>query len=93
MIELLKTNMKTERELLQLIIDELNEKLDKKEKENMQLLMTISQLKQSLEPKVIQNVIPPSQNNNKIPEINGIFIFAFGVSILSFKSSVLLFEF
>ena len=68
MIELLKTNMKTERELLQLIIDELNEKLDKKEKENMQLLMTISQLKQSLEPKVIQNIISPSQNNNKIPE-------------------------
>ena len=34
----------------------------------MQLLMTISQLKQSLEPKVIQNIISPSQNNNKIPE-------------------------
>jgi len=68
MIELLKTNMKTERELLQLIIDELNEKLDKKEKENMQLLMTISQLKQSVDPKVLQNIIPPTQNNNKIPE-------------------------
>ena len=45
MIELLKTKMKTEREMMQLIINELYEKLDKKEKENMQLLMTISQLK------------------------------------------------
>ena len=70
MIELLKTNMKTERELLQLIIDELNEKLDKKEKENMQLLMTISQLKQSLESKNIQNTVSPSQDTNKIPEPN-----------------------
>ena len=70
MIELLKTNMKTERELLQLIIDELNEKLDKKEKENMQLLMTISQLKQSLESKNIQNTVSPSQDTNKIPETN-----------------------
>ena len=69
-IELLKTNMKTERELLQLIIDELNEKLDKKEKENMQLLMTISQLKQSLESKNIQNTVSPSQDTNKIPEPN-----------------------
>ena len=64
MIELLKTNMKTERELLQLIIDELNEKLDKKEKENMQLLMTISQLKQSVDPKVLQKVLPPSLSPN-----------------------------
>ena len=69
-IELLKTNMKTERELLQLIIDELNEKLDKKEKENMQLLMTISQLKQSLESKNIQNTVSPSQDTNKIPKPN-----------------------
>ena len=55
LIELLKVNMKTERELLQLIIDELNEKLDKKEKENMELLKTIDQLN-----KTIKNL-----NNNK----------------------------
>ena len=64
MIELLKTNMKTERELLQLIINELNEKLDKKEKENMQLLMTISQLKQKVDPKELEKVIPPTANQN-----------------------------
>jgi len=62
MIELLKTKMKTERELLQLIIDELNEKLDKKEKENMQLLMAISQLKKSVDPKIIEKIIPKSQD-------------------------------
>ena len=71
MIQLLKTNMKTERELLQLIIDELNEKLDKKEKENMQLLMTISQLKQQIDPKILQKILPPipipnPQNEAKI---------------------------
>ena len=33
--------MKIERECLKLIIDELNEKIDKKEKENMELLKTI----------------------------------------------------
>ena len=71
MIQLLKTNMKTERELLQLIIDELNEKLDKKEKENMQLLMTISQLKQQIDPKILQKILPPTpilntQNETKI---------------------------
>ena len=79
MIQLLKTKMKTERELLQLIIDELNEKLDKKEKENMQLLMTISQLKQSVDPKVIEKIIPPVQiaqteniklDESKLSEIN-----------------------
>ena len=79
MIQLLKTKLKTERELLQLIIDELNEKLDKKEKENMQLLMTISQLKKSVDPKIIEKIIPESQNiktenikfdENKINEIN-----------------------
>ena len=48
LIETLKVNMKTERELLQLIIDELYEKLDKKDKENMALLKTISQLNQTL---------------------------------------------
>ena len=64
MIELLKTNMKTERELLQLIINELNEKLDKKEKENMQLLMTISQLKQKVDPKELEKIIPPTANQN-----------------------------
>ena len=68
MIELLKTNMKTERELLQLIINELNEKLDKKEKENMQLLMTISQLKQKVDPKELEKIIPPTANQN-IPDI------------------------
>ena len=62
MIELLKIKMKTERELLQLIIDELNEKLDKKEKENMQLLMAISQLKKSVDPKIIEKIIPKSQD-------------------------------
>ena len=62
MIELLKTKMKTERELLQLIIDELNEKLDKKEKENMQLLMAISQLKKSVDPKIIEKIMPKSQD-------------------------------
>ena len=66
MIQLLKTNMKTERELLQLIIDELNEKLDKKEKENMQLLMTISQLKQNVDPKILKKIIPPSPSPNTI---------------------------
>ena len=79
MIELLKIKMKTERELLQLIIDELNEKLDKKEKENMQLLMTISQLKKSVDPKIIEKIIPQTQNiktenikidQSKISEIN-----------------------
>ena len=64
MIELLKTNMKTERELLQLIINELNEKLDKKEKENMQLLMTISQLKQKIDPKELEKIIPPTGIQN-----------------------------
>ena len=64
MIELLKTNMKTERELLQLIINELNEKLDKKEKENMQLLMTISQLKQKVDPKELEKIIPPTGIQN-----------------------------
>ena len=64
MIELLKTNMKTERELLQLIINELNDKLDKKEKENMQLLMTISQLKQKVDPKELEKIIPPTANQN-----------------------------
>ena len=59
LIELLKINMKTERELLQLIIDELNEKIDKKEKENMELLKTIDQLN-----KKIQNL------NNKNAPIN-----------------------
>ena len=62
MIQLLQTKLKTERELVQLIIDELNEKLDKKEKENMQLLMTISQLKKSVDPKIIEKIIPESQN-------------------------------
>ena len=62
MIQLLKTKLKTERELLQLIIDELNEKLDKKEKENMQLLMTISQLKKTVNPKIMEKIIPQSQN-------------------------------
>ena len=84
MIQLLKTKMKTERELLQLIIDELNEKLDKKEKENMQLLMTISQLKQSVDPKVIEKIIPPAQiaqteniklDESKLSEINSIINF------------------
>ena len=56
LIDLLKVNMKTERELLQLIIDELNEKLDKKEKENMELLKTIDQLN-----KTIKNL---NNNNN-----------------------------
>ena len=79
MIQLLQTKLKTERELVQLIIDELNEKLDKKEKENMQLLMTISQLKKSVDPKIIEKIIPESQNiktenikfdENKINEIN-----------------------
>ena len=79
MIQLLQTKLKTERELQQLIIDELNEKLDKKEKENMQLLMTISQLKKSVDPKIIEKIIPESQNiktenikfdENKINEIN-----------------------
>ena len=70
MIELLKTKLKTERELVQLIIKELYEKLDKKEKENMQHLITISQLKQNIEPKVLQKIIPPSSgvsatNENK----------------------------
>ena len=74
MIQLLKTNMKTERELLQLIIDELNEKLDKKEKENMQLLMTISQLKQQIDPKILQKILPPTtipnpQNGTKINQV------------------------
>ena len=68
MLELLKTNMKTERELLQLIINELNEKLDKKEKENMQLLMTISQLKQKVDPKELEKIIPQTANQN-IPDI------------------------
>ena len=79
MIQLLQTKLKTERELVQLIIDEVNEKLDKKEKENMQLLMTISQLKKSVDPKIIEKIIPESQNiktenikfdENKINEIN-----------------------
>ena len=70
MIQLLKTNMKTERELLQLIIDELNEKLEKKEKENVQLLMTISQLKQSVDPKIIEKIIPPAQNQSIATIIN-----------------------
>ena len=79
MIQLLQTKLKTERELVQLIIDELNEKLDKKEKENMQLLMTISQLKKSVDPKIIEKIIPESQNiktenikfdENKVGEIN-----------------------
>ena len=79
MIQLLQTKLKTERELVQLIIDELNEKLDKKEKENMQLLMTISQLKKSVDPKIIEKIIPESQNiktenikfdETKISEIN-----------------------
>ena len=79
MIQLLQTKLKTERELVQLIIDELNEKLDKKEKENMQLLMTISQLKKSVDPKIIEKIIPESQNiktenikfdETKINEIN-----------------------
>ena len=79
MIQLLQTKLKTERELVQLIIDELNEKLDKKEKENMQMLMTISQLKKSVDPKIIEKIIPESQNiktenikfdENKINEIN-----------------------
>ena len=79
MIQLLQTKLKTERELVQLIIDELNEKLDKKEKENMQLLMTISQLKKSVDPKIIEKIIPESQSvktenikfdETKISEIN-----------------------
>ena len=79
MIQLLQTKLKTERELVQLIIDELNEKLDKKEKENMQMLMTISQLKKSVDPKIIEKIIPESQNiktenikfdETKINEIN-----------------------
>lgn len=70
MIQLLKTNMKTERELLQLIIDELNEKLEKKEKENVQLLMTISQLKQSVDPKIIEKIMPPVQNQANTTIIN-----------------------
>ena len=72
LIQLLKTNMKTERELLQLIIDELNEKLDKKEKENIQLLMTISQLKQQIDPKILQKILPPTpiQNPQNGPKIN-----------------------
>ena len=64
-IDLLKVNMKTERECLQLIIDELNEKIDKKEKENMELLKTIDQLN-----KTIKNMNPNNKaninNNNKI---------------------------
>ena len=79
MIQLLQTKLKTERELVQLIIDELNEKLDKKEKENTQLLITISQLKKSVDPKIIEKIIPESQNiktenikfdETKISEIN-----------------------
>ena len=69
MIELLKTNMKTERELLQLIIDELNEKLDKKEKENMQLLMTISQLRGTIPPQANApegSTPPPKSQNSEI---------------------------
>ena len=69
MIQLLKTNMKTERELLQLIIDELNEKLEKKEKENVQLLMTISQLKQSVDPKIIEKTTIINQNSNNKTEL------------------------
>jgi hypothetical protein len=65
LIDLLKVNMKTERELLQLIIDELNEKLDKKEKENMELLKTIDQLN-----KTIKNLNNNNNNNNKDKEKN-----------------------
>ena len=61
-IDLLKINMKTERECLQLIIDELNERIDKKEKENMELLKTIDQLN-----KTIKNM-----NNNNKTNINKI---------------------
>ena len=64
-IELLKVNMKTERELLQLIIDELNEKLGKKEKENMELLKTIDQLN-----KTIKNLNNNNNNNKKDKEKN-----------------------
>ena len=60
-IDLLKVNMKTERELLQLIIDELNEKLDKKEKENFELLKTIDQLNKTIK----------DLNNNTITQNNG----------------------
>ena len=65
LIDLLKVNMKTERELLQLIIDELNEKLDKKEKENMELLKTIDQLN-----KTIQNLNNNNNSNSKDKEKN-----------------------
>ena len=70
MIQLLKTNMKTERELLQIIINDLYEKLDKKEKENMQLIKTISQLEQSVEPKTLEKMNQQSQNENKESNIN-----------------------
>ena len=65
LIDLLKVNMKTERELLQLIIDELNEKLDKKEKENMELLKTIDQLN-----KTIKNLNNNNNNKDKDKEKN-----------------------
>ena len=63
LIDLLKVNMKTERELLQLIIDELNEKLDKKEKENMELLKTIDQLNKTI--KDINNNNSDDKEKNK----------------------------
>ena len=63
-IDLLRTNMKTERELLQLIIDELYEKIDQKEKENMTLLKTIEQLNQTINNNKINN------NNSNIKSTN-----------------------
>ena len=65
-IDLLKVNMKTERELLQLIIDELNERIDKKEKENMELLKTIDQLNKTIKNmNSIQNTNTTKNTPNK----------------------------
>ena len=65
-IDLLKVNMKTERELLQLIIDELNERIDKKEKENMELLKTIDQLNKTIKNmNSIQNTNTTKNTQNK----------------------------
>ena len=63
-IDLLKVNMKTERECLQLIIDELNEKIDKKEKENMELLKTIDQLNKTIKNMNNTNTKPNITNSN-----------------------------
>ena len=66
-IDLLKVNMKTERELLQLIIDELNEKLDKKEKENMELLKTIDQLNRTIK-NMNSNSSSKNSGNKTLPK-------------------------